>query len=297
MKKYFFTGILVGLMSATSFAQIPNPGFENWTNVSTYSNPDGWATMNNTTTLAGVYTATKGTPGNPGSAYLKLTSKMVGSAVVNGIAVSGALDSINMKPKSGFPMSTRPANLTGKWQHMISGNSQGSIQITLTRWDSGMKMRMNVGSGSTTLSGMAMSWASFSIPISYTDGANPDTCVITMKASGNSPANGDYLWVDELSFTGTVTGIDSEKQTFLNSVSISPNPAKDIISIDLDLKAPQQVRFEITDITGKLIQSKNIGYVQGQFKQQLDLTGVSKGTYLLKIIGEHGNEIKKISLE
>lgn len=296
MKNYLLSGVAVICMSITTLAQIPNAGFENWTTVKTYSNPDGWGTMNNTTTLASVYTATKGTPGNPGASYLKLTSKTVASAVVNGIAVSGVLDSVNMKPKSGFACTSRPANLTGKWQHMISGSSQGSIQITLTRWDKGMNMQMPVGSGSVTLSGMAMSWADFSIPISYTDGGNPDTCIIVMKASGSSPANGDYLWVDNLAFSGTVTGIEN-KSLFLNNLSISPNPSNDHMNIVLSLNVPQQISIEITDITGRLIRSENIGYIQRDFNHTMDLTGIPKGTYLLRILGAHAVETQKINIQ
>ncbi len=279
MKNYFFLGIVVICLSITATAQIPNAGFENRTTVKTYSNPDGWGTMNNTTSLASVYTATKGAPGNPGSSYLKLTSKTVGSAVVNGIAVSGVLDSITMKPKSGFAFNSRPAKLIGKWQHMISGSSQGSVQVTLTRWDKGMNMRMTVGTGSITLSGMEMSWADFNVPISYSEGVNPDSCIILLKASGNSLANGDYLWVDNLAFSGTVTGIENQT-SFFNNSSLSPNPAKDFINVRLNLKAPQQISFEIITITGELLCTKNAGYIQGELNQNIDLTGISKGIYL-----------------
>ena len=147
MKKSILSFIAATTISVTAFAQIPNSSFENWTAVGTYSVPNGWGTLNNTTTLAGVYTATKGTPGSPGNSYLKLTSKTVGTGVVNGIAVSGVLDSMTMMPKSGFAYNMRPANFTGKWQHMIYGSSQGSIKVTLTRWDTGTNMRMPVASG------------------------------------------------------------------------------------------------------------------------------------------------------
>lgn len=95
-----------------------------------------------------------------------------------------------------------PANFTGKWQHMIYGSSQGSIQVTLTRWDSGMGMRMpKLLQGNVTLSGMAITWANFTIPLTYTDGNNPGFCIIVMKASGSNPTNNDYLWVDNLAFS------------------------------------------------------------------------------------------------
>jgi len=297
MKKAINLIIMALFLTTSAFAQIPNSGFENWTITGLYSNPDGWGTMNNTTTLASVYTATKGTPGSPGSSYLKLTSKTVsGMGVINGIAVSGILDSTTMLPKSGFAYSMRPASLTGKWQHMIYGSSQGSIQVTLTRWDTGMNMRMPVASGNVTLSGMAMAWANFSIPLTYVDGNNPDTCIIVMKASGANPTNNDYLWVDNLAFTGSVIGIENH-ESFVTNMVVFPNPSKETINVNLNLKSSQKVSIELTDITGKLILTKDAGTLTGESKQTLNVNNISKGTYLVRVITESGIEVRKIIIE
>ena len=250
MKKSILSIVTIVALSATAIAQIPNAGFETFTSMGNYNVPNGWGTLNNTTAIASVYTAAKGTPGSPGTSYLKLTSKTVSTTVVNGIAVSGVLDSMTMMPKSGFAYNTRPASLTGKWQHMIYGSSQGSIQITLTRWDTMMNMRMPVASGNVTLSGMAMSWANFTIPLTYADGNNPDTCIIVMKASGSTPTNNDYLWVDNLAFSGLVTGIDNHTSVVTNMV-VFPNPSTETINVNLNLKSSQKVSIELTDITGK----------------------------------------------
>ncbi|HSH64298.1 MAG TPA: T9SS type A sorting domain-containing protein, partial [Bacteroidia bacterium] len=246
--------------------------------------------------VASVYTATKGTPGSPGAAYLKLTSKTVSTTVVNGIAVSGVLDSITMMPKTGFAFNTRPANFTGKWQHMIYGSSQGSIQVTLTRWDTGLNQRITVATANQTLSGMAMSWANFTIPFTYLDGNNPDTCIIVLKASGSAPTNNDYLWVDNLAFSGTVTGIE-KYDSFLSNMIIYPNPSTESITLNLNLKSPQQITIEITDLTGKLIRSRNVGTLQGETIQTINVSGVAKGTYTMRVVGEQGIEVRKIILE
>lgn len=296
MKKTILSIISVVAFIASAMAQIPNPGFESFTTVGAYEVPNGWGTMNNTTAIASIYTATKGTPGSPGASYLKLTSKTVSSTVVNGIAVSGVLDSITMMPKSGFAYNMRPASLTGKWQHMIYGSSQGSIQVTLTRWDTGMNMRMPVASGTVTLSGMAMSWANFTIPLTYVDGNNPDTCIIVMKASGSTPTNNDYLWVDNLAFSGSVTGIENHA-SFVTNMVVFPNPSTETINVNLNLKSSQKVSIELTDITGKLILTKDAGTLTGESKQMLNVTGVSKGTYLVRIVADAGTEVRKIVIE
>lgn len=77
MKKTILSIVSVVAFTASTMAQIPNAGFENFTSMGAYDVPNGWGTMNNTTALASVYTAAKGTPGSPGASYLKLTSKTV----------------------------------------------------------------------------------------------------------------------------------------------------------------------------------------------------------------------------
>lgn len=283
-------------ISASAIAQIPNSGFENWTTVGSYSIPDGWGTMNNTTAIASVYTATKGTPGSPGASYLKLTSKTVSAAVVNGIAVSGVLDSMTMAPKSGFAFTQRPASFTGKWQHMIYGSSQGSIKVTLTRWDTGLGQRVTVATANQTLSGMAMSWANFTIPFTYTDGNNPDTCIIVLKASGSAPTNNDYLWVDNLAFSGMVTGIENH-ESFVTDMVVYPNPSSENVNFKFNIKTAQQVSIEITDINGKLIRSTNFGKIQGETTQSMNISGIAKGTYFVKISGESATETRKLVIE
>ena len=298
MKKTNLSIIAVALTSASLFAQIPNNGFENWTAIGTYSVPNNWGTMNNTTAMASVYTATKGTPGSPGTSYLKLTSKTVGTSVVNGIAVSGVLDSTTMMPKSGFAFNQRPVSFTGKWQYMIYGNSPGSVSILLTRWNSGTNTRVTVASGNVThsASGMAMSWANFTIPLTYADGNNPDSCIIVLKASGSNPTANDYLWVDNLAFTGVVTGIQNQ-ESFLSEMNVFPNPSAETIHVNLNLKSEQHITIELVDFTGKLMVSKDLGTLKDETKQVINVNGIANGTYFLRVIANSGTEVKKIIIE
>ena len=64
--------LFLAIFSLTNLmAQIPNPGFENWTG----NEPEGWDNLNSLTSTIFIYTCQKGTPGNPGSSYIKLTTK------------------------------------------------------------------------------------------------------------------------------------------------------------------------------------------------------------------------------
>ncbi len=296
MKKSLFSIVLATVVSSTLFAQIPNNGFENWTTVGSYSDPDNWGTMNSTTSAGSVYTATKGTPGNVGASYLKLTSKTVGPAVVNGIAVSGVLDPMTMQPVSGFPFTDEPESLTGKWQHMIFGSSQGSVSVTLTKWNSNTNMRETVATGSQTLSGMAMSWANFGINLNYVMSTAPDSCIIVLKASGSNPTANDYLWVDNLAFTGSVAGLKSQ-ENLLQNLSVYPNPAKGNVNLSFNSMVSQEVTIELTNIEGKIVKSEELSLSKGKTDYSIDISNFSKGIYLVKIKGEKTSEIRQIIIE
>ena len=293
--KTLLKSIILLFTTSTLFAQIPNAGFETWLSVGTYSVPDGWGTLNNTYT---VQTVTKGTPGSPGASYMKITSKTMGSNVIGGIAVSGVLDSTTMLPKSGFAFNQRPASLTGKNQYMIYGSSPGSLSVTLTRWDSGTNSRVIVASGNITHSpsAMAMSWTNFSIPLTYLDGNNPDTCIIVLKASGGNPTNNDYLWVDNLAFSGIVTGV-SEKQSTINTLSVFPNPVIDALNVVFTAKENQNTTLELYNVTGAKVFTEKLGNIIGNVSHKIDASGFAKGVYILKVISGNTIENKKIVIE
>lgn len=284
MIKSIYTAIFLFLIIQISMAQaIPNAGFENWTSMGSYSNPDSWGNLNATTATMSVYCCEKGTPGVTGTSFLKLTSKTAGTSVEPGIAVCGMLDPITMLPKSGFTFTGRPTSLTGKWQHMIYGTSQGYIDIKLTRWDATAKTRVSVGSGHVNLSGMAMSWANFSIPVTYTDSNAPDSCIIVLAASGTAPTNLDYLWVDDLKFLPAV-GISNNK--IETQINIFPNPVSTKLNIDLTELRNQKVFIEVTDINGKSV--KKPMEVIATSSTILDISELSKGNYILNVIAKEG---------
>lgn len=295
IKSILLSTALVFSLGFVNAQTIPNADFENWTNAGSYENPDGWGTFNPATSIMSVYTATKGTPGSSGASYLKLTSKMVATTVVNGMAVSGTINTSTMS-FAGFPMTGRPTSLNGKWQHMIYGNSQGMISVTLSRWDAGTSTQVIVGGGNVDLTGMAMSWANFSIPIHYIEGSNPDTCLIIMQASGDTPAVNDYLWVDNLAFSGSSTGLQHVANS-LGDVKAYPNPANETLHIALSLAETQSVKMEILDLAGKVVAAKDCGSLSGVSTQTLEMTALGKGIYFVKVSTTDATEIRKIAVQ
>lgn len=290
MKKNNFLLLTFSFCVLTVTAQIPNFSFENWTNKGSYEIPTQWGTLNNTTASDNVFTVTKASPGSPGSFYMKITSKTIGATVVGGIAVCGELDSINKKAKSGFAYSAQPASFTGKWQHMIFGTSQGSVKAILTKWNVALNKRDTIAIASKTLTGMAMSWANFTVNFVYFNSDTPDSCIIELRSSGNAPTDQDYLWVDNLGFTGVATGIDV-LNTDNDAIEVYPNPTTSVVNI----RSKNSGRVEnviLFDILGNKLLELNEIPVNG-----IDISKFTKGNYFVQIKTNTALTIKKISLQ
>lgn len=299
MKKTILSMVAATLVSVSAFAQIPNNSFENWTSAGSYSNPDNWDNLNSMTSSMSVYTCTKGTGGasGGGASYLKLVSKNVsGMGVMPGVAVCGTINMTTFKPQSGFAFASRPQKLTGSWQYMASGSDAGFVAVYLTKWNAGMMMRDTIAKATQSLSGMAMSWAAFNLTLNYMSSATPDSAMIIFSASGATPVANSYLYVDNISFSGTVTGIKNNESIIANT-TVFPNPATDNIAIEMSLQKTSTVKLQLVDMTGKIVKELNVGEIQGKHTSMINTANIAKGTYFLKIMANDALETKKIIIE
>ena len=284
MKKSIYFAVLFIFSTLISQAQtIPNNGFENWMSMGSYNNPDAWSCLNDMTTSMSVYTCVKGTPGVTGTGYLKLTSKSVsGMGIMPGVAVCGILDALTLQPTSGFAFTDRPQSFIGDWQYMAFGSDQGFISVLLTKWNNAMMMRDTVAMAYEALVGMAMSWVNFSIPFTYMNGDYPDSCIIVLSASGAnnaSPAVNSYLYVDNLDFTGTVAGVNENLSN--ESVSLSPNPAIDILTLNVSSLKIKTASAKVYDAMGRIV--KSFEEVNVNENTSLNVSDLPGGNYILKL--------------
>jgi len=281
--------VLTFLFTITFFvsnAQIPNNGFENWTNQGTYFTPDDWGNLNPYTAILNVFTCQKGTPGNPGSSYLKLITKsLIGISVMPGIALTGEIDTALNLNGGGFPFTERPLSLTGKWQYMAYGIDQGFIGAALTRWNVTNQSRDTIAMITYALPGMVMAWGNFSLPFTYRNGYVPDTAFIILSASGAKPVVGSYLYADNLAFTGTA-GIP--EASLSDRFFLFPNPASNAVTVNYNAKEVAPVNISIFDLNGKLVDEFNPGYAAyGENREVLKLQDLAAGTYMLQLSVGH----------
>jgi hypothetical protein len=307
MKK-ICTLFAASLFTLSAFAQIPNAGFETWTTAGTgsYDNPTGWGNANPTIDgfASTAYTCIKGTTGAPaGSAFIKLEAKAVLTIVAPGIAVSGNVTVVpspfSVAVDGGFPYTSRPASLTGKWEHMGQGADHGRVAVFLTKWNISLNKRDTVAKIDSTLTGMVMTWASFTMPLKYMSGLTPDTGLVVLSTSADPAAAvvGSFLNADDLAFTGTVPSGVISVATPGSSSSVFPNPASGTATVYYHSIGRKQITINLTDVTGKIVKTTEQKAISGENNFTLDLKGVAQGIYLVQIVDDAGVAVKKLMVE
>ena len=69
------------------------------------------------------------------------------------------------------------------------------------------------------------------------------------------------------------------------NITASPNPAEDIVNLLIDVVEDGIYDIEIFDLSGRKVQNINIKLSQGNHQIQLDVTPLSNGSYLIRLIG------------
>jgi Secretion system C-terminal sorting domain len=62
-----------------------------------------------------------------------------------------------------------------------------------------------------------------------------------------------------------------------------PNPAHDVLTVDIEVENKSDLTIELRDILGRLIWASNALYTEGSLSLPIPLTGVANGNYFLKV--------------
>jgi len=93
---------------------------------------------------------------------------------------------------------------------------------------------------------------------------------------------------------GAVTAIDEES---VHGLLVYPNPTKDIITIQFNSSIIGDYKITLVDGVGQDIFIDKLSLFSGNYFNKIDLTGYSKGIYILNISTGNGSIIKKITLQ
>jgi len=105
-------------------------------------------------------------------------------------------------------------------------------------------------------------------------------------------------WSEPMSFTTVdAASVDDQIADDMNSIKVYPNPASDVIYLDIDSKTYGPVSFFLTDPAGRIVKEYNRQSLnQGENRIPVSLRNISTGTYFMIINSGAGISVKSITV-
>ncbi len=303
MKKIFslLSFLLFGTTAMVAQTVIPNPGFENWTTFSNYTDPTGWDTPNQelmSIPFFGFSVVTKSTDHQGSGSYsarLETKHLTLPPLDVPGFMTCGTL-TVNITAgtyilSGGVPCVDLPTHLKGYYKFIPKGGDSCAIGIGLTKTTGAVKDTIAYGSFSTK--DTIPDWTPFSAWIDYISTVQPDTMnIIAMSTAQQVMTPGTVLYVDNL-FLDYTTGFNEKDPAA--GVQIFNDRETSRLMVFYDFPKAQNVRVSLTDMRGRRVFSCDPGFVD-KSRTILPYDNLPRGVYVVQVIHDHLSFTKKFFL-
>ncbi len=120
--------------------------------------------------------------------------------------------------------------------------------------------------------------------------------VLTYSYIDNKPlVSNNYYRLKQMDKDGKVNYsnvilIKGDKSAQISITGVYPNPTRNTLNVNIYAPSSEKVSVVITDITGKVLTQQNMMLNTGINTQQIDVSRLSQGTYLIKTICNNGCE-------
>jgi len=280
MKKIFTLSVCLCISVLMNAQEVPNPGFETWTDYGTYEEPDSWSTPNPFTSLAGVVVVEKSEDASGGvySARLETKDVLGGTFQAPGLVTLGQF-SVNLQTQKysfsgGIPMTNLVSLVHGKYKYAGAEGDSANVIAYSFRHPQGGPVD-TVAMGAVFLHD-ATDWTDFSVPVYQISPEMPDTFNIIILSSGVlNLTTGSVLYVDDISIT--TTGVNEVKED--SQITIYPNPATEQVTFEASLPGNNRTLF-IYDLTGRVIANSAFS----EPKVTIGLEELPQGVYTFRIL-------------
>ncbi len=270
MKRMATIGAMLMLGVLLASAQVPNGGFENWTN----GDPDNWLSSNSVV----------------GATIVESTTAHSGSYAAKGVVVSYYTVVIPPLIQTGvngrgFAYSGRPGAMTGYYQLSTTAGDGISVSALLTKGGAG---GVGIAGAVGLISTPASSYTQFSFPFIYASNDVPDTAYVqvTMSAGGSALNTASTFLIDDIAFSGT-SGVAPSSIPYPQSFELNqnyPNPFNPTTSIRYGLPTRSHVVLTVFNSLGQEVkQLVNDEIDAGYHTVQFDGSGLASGMYFYRI--------------
>jgi hypothetical protein len=269
-------------------AATPNPGFENWTQVNNYYNPNGWNNLNGNTAILGVFTCTRVSAAadvHSGTYAKKLTTKSVFGITANGISSTATL--VTSPPygvTGGIPFALRPDSIVGWYKYNpASAADSGFVQFVLLGATNDTIGFVKFNTPHTAVT----TYTRFSRPINYFSSSTPTLSYWIVSASdGVNPVVNSNIIVDDFDLIFNPSGVGIPESNLADQVQLNSNFTSNFLTVSN--QSFKNIVLTIFDNTGKKVISKNL--VNGV--SEIDIQKLKSGVYFYNFMQQGTNAVK-----
>lgn len=275
---------------ATAIAQIPNNGFEDWTTVGSYEDPNDWGTMN--MACAGpFFSCTKSTdhyPAGVGSYSMRLENNLALTQYTGGWGMA-ITDSMAYPFEPAFPLNGQPTSLCGYYKFLSQNND--SVWFKIIFFNQG-----NIVHDEGFAAPSATSWTSFNFPFSTYPTADSATILISaFLPSGptDGPNGNSVLYIDNLSFDNLISRVVAQPVTKTPRFIVGPIPATSNIILNVDYTNSGSVTLNIYNLLGDKVKTE----ILKDNQKQINIEDLEEGVYLVEINSKGKRETQRLMIQ
>jgi hypothetical protein len=270
--KFFL--VLTFLYGITTYAQIPNSGFENWIDELT---PQDW----NTNNFPSFWT----TVSRSSSPYAGSYAAKLEVANASGFPYPAVLTST-------FPVNQAYQSVNGYYQFHPTGSN---VVLSIYAYFFGGGLLL--GNGHVDIENTATSYTQFTFDVILSD--TPDSLMLQLELIGEDVSNiGSYALVDQLSLGGAsaVEQISELPQNF-NLTQNYPNPFNPSTKIGYSIPEASFVQLKVYDILGNEVATLvNEEQSAGTYKADFKAEHLSSGLYIARLSSDNITKSIKMTL-
>ena len=270
--------IIDNLSFIGSTQQIPNNDMEDWTTV-TREKAISWVSRDDERAEE-PFMVERSSDYYSGFYALRLANKTQGNE--DFARIRTGMNPYDYQPE--FPIDFRHENFYGNFQ--FSPNAGDTLFVELDMYNNGSQIGRAYGIIDTATT----EYRQFAYEIQYWTQDIPDSCSISIRIEkdyGNGTPGDSYAIIDNLSFDGVISkAIDLSTEEIENvslvDFNVFPNPTNGLVNIAVEsYKQSQKGELILVDMTGKVLEKKQLNLLNTLNTLQLDLTNYSDQVYFI----------------